>query len=228
MSKDALDVLVFTALVEEARVVDAVMRAEASHVHGTNDLEIFDYTLNSNGRTKRIAIASAYEQGATSMAAFAGRLLSQLKPHEAVLVGIAAFVDGEVLRLGDVPFAEQVVSYDDIAIEDATMTFRSRGKHAAIDGYPQARRRCLRRDPGPRRHDAPLRVHDLRSITARVATFDGITGSSRVGSARLRMEATFGSPHGAIRIPVLDEVARIVYRVADGEQVEFPIVLDER
>ena len=37
-----------------------------------------------------------------------------------------------------------------------------------------------------------------------------------------------GQPHGAIWIPVLDEVTRIVYRVADGEPIEFPIVLDER
>lgn len=37
-----------------------------------------------------------------------------------------------------------------------------------------------------------------------------------------------GRPHGAIWIPALDEVVRIVYRVSEGERVEFPIVLDER
>lgn len=37
-----------------------------------------------------------------------------------------------------------------------------------------------------------------------------------------------GRPHGAIWIPALDEVVRIVHRISEGEQVEFPVVLDER
>ncbi len=37
-----------------------------------------------------------------------------------------------------------------------------------------------------------------------------------------------GRPHGAITIPALDEVCQIVYRVADGGEVDFPVVLDER
>lgn len=37
-----------------------------------------------------------------------------------------------------------------------------------------------------------------------------------------------GRPHGAIWIPALDEVVRTVYRIAEGEQIAFPIILDER
>lgn len=37
-----------------------------------------------------------------------------------------------------------------------------------------------------------------------------------------------GRPHGAIVIPSLDKACQIVYRVADGHSIDFPIVLDER
>lgn len=37
-----------------------------------------------------------------------------------------------------------------------------------------------------------------------------------------------GRPHGAIWIPLLRDIGRVVYRVIHGEVVDFPIVLDER
>ena len=37
-----------------------------------------------------------------------------------------------------------------------------------------------------------------------------------------------GRPHGAIWIPLLRDIGRAVSRVIRGEEVDFPIVLDER
>ena len=37
-----------------------------------------------------------------------------------------------------------------------------------------------------------------------------------------------GQANGAIWIPVLHEVCQVVYRVADGHAIEFPMILDER
>jgi nucleoside phosphorylase len=61
------------------------------------------------------------------MGVFTGPLLRDLRPNSAVLVGIAAAVDTSEIALGDVPISSQVLSYDDIAVEDGTLTFRSEG-----------------------------------------------------------------------------------------------------
>ena len=37
-----------------------------------------------------------------------------------------------------------------------------------------------------------------------------------------------GQANGALLIPPFNDVCRIVYRVVHGEEVDFPIVLDER
>lgn len=125
----AIDLLIVTALTEEAQVVSAVMELVATRTGEHGELTFYDFPIG-DGRVARVATASAHSQGATSMGVFVAPLLSVAnKPRSASLVGIAATVDPGQASLGDVPFAEGVVSYDDIAIQDSTLTFRT-------DGFP--------------------------------------------------------------------------------------------
>lgn len=127
-----IDLLLATALTEEAQVVSAVLDrvATAVTVNGGSDVgrrvRLYDYPVEG-GRVCRVATASAHHMGAVDMGVFAAPLLGRLRPRAATLIGIAAAVDASAVELGDVPFASQVLSYDDIAVESGVLTFRSEG-----------------------------------------------------------------------------------------------------
>lgn len=122
-----IDVLIVTALTEEAQVVDATMRHVAELVSGP-DIRLKEFDLRLLGdRFARIVCASAHAMGATEMASFLPRILADNKVERAVLVGIAAAVSPGDVKLGDVPFCNQILSYDDIAVTSGALTIRSQG-----------------------------------------------------------------------------------------------------
>lgn len=125
-SNTPIDLLLVTALTEEAQVVSALLSLVAKKTHEQGDATFYDYLLGS-GAIVRVATASAHAIGAVSMGVFAAPLLKELQPRSAALVGIAAAVDPGEVALGDVPFASEVVSYDDIAVSSGTLTFRTNG-----------------------------------------------------------------------------------------------------
>ncbi|HLK99141.1 MAG TPA: hypothetical protein VK539_01085 [Myxococcaceae bacterium] len=126
MNSEPIDLLLLTALTEEAQVTVAVLDAVATQVDVTGRVRLYDYPLSA-GRVARVAVVSAHQMGAVAMGVFAAPLLSSLRPRTACLIGIAAAVDTAAVHLGDVPFASQVFSYDDIAVEDGVLTFRTQG-----------------------------------------------------------------------------------------------------
>ncbi|MBU0595054.1 hypothetical protein KJ567_00005, partial [Candidatus Bipolaricaulota bacterium] len=122
----AIDLLVVTALTEEAQVVSATLDSVGERMAGEyNGCSIYDYSRGSVRLS--VATASAHEQGAVSMAAFTARLLERVRPTAACLVGIAAAVDTAALGLGDVPVAREILSYDDVAVQGAQLDFRTKG-----------------------------------------------------------------------------------------------------
>ncbi len=141
---DKIDLLVLTALTEEAQVVRAVLDAVAHPVQSHNDLHLYEY-FGKGDKAFSIAAACAHDQGAVDMGVFASPLLERLRPRSASLVGIAALVDKSVVEVGDVPFAIQVISYDDIAVEDGALTFRTDGFQ--VDPYMLAAAGELRTSP---------------------------------------------------------------------------------
>ncbi|MFY0579193.1 AAA family ATPase [Cystobacter fuscus] len=126
MNSAPIDLLLLTALTEEAQVAVAVLDAVATQVGETGGIRLYNYSLWP-GREACIAVASAHQMGAVAMGVFAAPLLDRLRPRTACLIGIAAAVDTAAVQLGDVPFASQVFSYDDIAVEDGVLTFRTQG-----------------------------------------------------------------------------------------------------
>lgn len=123
---DGIDLLVLTALTEEAQVVKALLDEVCVQEGADGHIRVYRYAGLSD-LTFRIAAASAHHMGAVGMGVFAAPLLNGVKPKAAALVGIAAAVDTKEADLGDVPFASQVLSYDDIAVQDGVLTFRSEG-----------------------------------------------------------------------------------------------------
>lgn len=123
---DNVDLFLVTALTEEAQVVTAVMSQTAQKIYSHDHVTFYDYQIHDM-TILRIATASAHQMGAVDMGVFAARQFERFRPRSAALVGIAAAVDAGELRLGDVPFASQILSYDDIAIENGVLTFRTEG-----------------------------------------------------------------------------------------------------
>jgi nucleoside phosphorylase len=121
-----VDLLIITALTEEHQVVTAVMKLVASEMAVQGHLRIYQLPLGED-RSCRVVTASAHAIGAVSMAVFATSLFERFQPESATLVGIAAAIDSSVVDLGDVPFASQVISYDDIVTKDGALTFRTEG-----------------------------------------------------------------------------------------------------
>jgi nucleoside phosphorylase len=121
-----IDLLVFTALTEEGQVVEAVMAEVATRRDAIGDLTLYDVRWK-DGRTAVVATACAHHLGAVNFAVFAAPLLKNIRPRSATLVGIAAAVDTKDVALGDVPFASEVLGYDDIAVENSTFSFRTSG-----------------------------------------------------------------------------------------------------
>lgn len=121
-----IDLLVVTALTEEAQIVAAVLGLVATEQRIDQQLTLYEYTCPS-GRKMQIAAASAHAMGAVNMGVFTSPLLQELRPRSATLVGIAAAINQGAVRLGDVPFSSHVLSYDDIAVQNGSMTFRSEG-----------------------------------------------------------------------------------------------------
>jgi nucleoside phosphorylase len=121
-----IDLLIATALTEEAQVVSAVMSRVAKEHHKRGHVIVHEYFLG-DGTAARVATASAHQMGAVNMGVFIAPLLNDLRPRSTTLVGIAAAIDAGEVALGDVPFASQVLSYDDIAVEASTLTFRTEG-----------------------------------------------------------------------------------------------------
>lgn len=120
-----VDLLITTAHTEEARVVEAVLGHVAVEVAEECDVTYYQYALGR--RTACVATASAHKMDAVDLSAFAASMFTQLAPRSATLVGIAAAVDRSEIGLGDVPFASQVLNYDDIVIDSDSMTFRTAG-----------------------------------------------------------------------------------------------------
>lgn len=129
---DRIDLLILTALGEEAQVVSAVLDivGRPLGIRREPPIEVYEFsptgTIEGTG-TFRIAAASAHEMGAVAMSILATLLFQKLKPAVAVLVGIAAAVDTEQVAICDVPFATHVYSYDDIAVQRNKFTIRSGG-----------------------------------------------------------------------------------------------------
>ncbi len=121
-----IDLLIFTALTEEGQVVEAVMAEVARRRDAVGDLTLYDVCW-PDGRTAVVATACAHHLGAVNMAVFAAPRLKDFRPRSATLVGIAAAVDTKDVALGDVPFASEVLGYDDIAVESSTLSFRTSG-----------------------------------------------------------------------------------------------------
>lgn len=119
------DLLVVTALTEEAQVVRAVLDAVATATQN-GDVRLYDY-VGFRGRKLRVAVASAHQMGAVNMGVFAAPLFHAVRPRSATLVGIAASAGQSTVELGDVPFSSHVLSYDDIAVEQGRLTFRTEG-----------------------------------------------------------------------------------------------------
>jgi serine/threonine protein kinase/nucleoside phosphorylase len=131
-----VDILIATALTQEHQVATAVLDKTAQLLEQTDEYaRIYRYQTTSN-HAYRIALASAHQMSAHKMSTFLTTTLQHLQPALAVLVGIAAAVDTEVVSLGDVPFSSHVISYDDIAVDGGHMTFRTEGYPAA----PEIRR----------------------------------------------------------------------------------------
>jgi nucleoside phosphorylase len=127
-----IDLLIVSALTEEAQVVRAVLDRVGKALPDAHGVKVYEYPTGHSSAC-RVAIVSAHNMGAVGMGVFAAPLLEKLRPRVATLVGIAAAVDTSVVGLGDVPFASQVLSYDDIAVQDGILTFRSEGYQVAPD-----------------------------------------------------------------------------------------------
>jgi len=127
-SANALDFLFVTALTEEHQVLKAVLRRVCDSMGGSDsNILRYRYRERASGACS-IAATCAYSMGAVSLGVHIAPILDVLKPKRAVLFGIAAAVDRTALALGDVPYASQVISLDNIAVQrDGFMQFRTEG-----------------------------------------------------------------------------------------------------
>ena len=89
LGASVIDLLILTALTEEAQVVTAVLDQVATKVEGDGQVRLYDYSAGA-GRSYRIGAVSAHQMGAVGMGVFAAPLLKNLRPRSAALVGIAA------------------------------------------------------------------------------------------------------------------------------------------
>ncbi len=122
------DLLIVTALTEEAQVVNAVLAGvtdDAPSKQMVEDTRVLHHRYRWDGGTLRVWTATAHDMGAVPMGAWVGRMLSHIRPRAIALVGIAAALETG-LALGDVPVSSWVVKGDDIAVDSGRLESRSR------------------------------------------------------------------------------------------------------
>lgn len=78
-AKENIDLLVATALTEEAQVVSAVMSRVAKERSKRDHVTVYDYPLG-DGTTARVATASAHQMGAVNMGMFIAPPAERLAP----------------------------------------------------------------------------------------------------------------------------------------------------
>lgn len=121
-----MHLLIFSALTEEHQVICAIMNEVATLKSTSNVVRTYEY-LTDHSHQITIGVCSAHLTGSSSLSAFATSQLERFSPKCAALIGIAAAIDTEILALGDVPFANQIVGTDDVSVEGGILTFRSEG-----------------------------------------------------------------------------------------------------
>ncbi len=122
-----INLLLLTALTEEAQVVRGVLDIVATRTKAEGSLQLYEYWQKTRGTRYQVATASAHSMGAVAMGIFTAQILKEVRPRSVALVGIAASVNNTLAGLGDVPFASHVLSYDDIAVQKGVLTFRTQG-----------------------------------------------------------------------------------------------------
>ena len=123
---NSLDLLLLGALTEEYQVIASVLRQVARPMGEEGNALRYQYS-RKDGTVLNLAVASPFRIGAVSLGVFVAPLLRELRPNRAALIGIAAAVDVSEVELGDVPCASQVLSLDDISVENSELCFRSEG-----------------------------------------------------------------------------------------------------
>jgi nucleoside phosphorylase len=125
-----VDVLLLTALAEEQQVVEQVLQLRASYRGSAGEpperVNVYAYPRDA-AHPFYVATASIYQMGGVAMAAKAPGLFKAVRPESAVLLGISATVVPNLMGLGDVPVASQVIEYDDIAATPGKLIFRPEG-----------------------------------------------------------------------------------------------------
>ncbi len=123
----SIDFLFVTALSEEYQILNTVLAMKTKKIEEcANGVMIFRH------KSGTIATASSFHKGAVAMGIFITPLLHELRPQKVILFGIAATVKPSECSLGDVPCASQVLSLEDIAVEDG-LEFRTQGFQTDID-----------------------------------------------------------------------------------------------
>jgi nucleoside phosphorylase len=138
-----IDLLILTALREEAEVVSEVLTCLARRVSlglaSDLPIDIYKYSA-SNSQSHEcpdkhfyIAAACANAMGAVPTAVLATKLFETHKPATAILVGIAASVDPNQAKLGDVVVSDVVYSYDNIEVTKRGYYIRTIPYDVALD-----------------------------------------------------------------------------------------------
>jgi nucleoside phosphorylase len=122
-----VNLLLLTALTEEAQVVRGVLDIVAKRINDLGTIPLYEYRQVTSGARLIVATASAHSMGAVAMGIFTTQILKVVQPNSVILIGIAASVNNTLASRGDVPFASQVISYDDIAVQRGILTFRTQG-----------------------------------------------------------------------------------------------------
>lgn len=120
------------------------------------------------------------------MATIVAPILSGLQPQFAVLVGIAGAVKIKGMELGYVPFADQVVAYGDIAVENGQLTFRNAGYQ--VDAK-------LRRAAGEIRSDAAVYAGWQSECTRAIAAIVPVLNELRPTPIKLKDAKEIQKPH---------------------------------
>lgn len=128
-----VDLVILAALSEElAAVLDMFNRFAIPHgktQRNHREDHLFEVKTDSGRERYSVVISSDHAMGGVKMASFATDVLSQWHPHAAVLSGIAASARPDKIGLGSVVVADQVFSYDDIAVsqnDDVPFSFAFR------------------------------------------------------------------------------------------------------
>jgi nucleoside phosphorylase/tetratricopeptide (TPR) repeat protein len=188
-----IDILIITALTEEHQVVTAVLNELAANNGTENDITLYNFQRDYD-TNYLIGVVCAHQMGATKMGTFAAPVLKNISPKAAVLIGIAASVDNSAVNIGDVPFSSHVLSYDDIAIEDGKMTFRTEGYQSdpkmrkavgtlrsSTSTYTPWRNACI--------EIMPKVIKELNELCSQI-----ITPPKEVARPHLVVEVTAGGP----------------------------------